>query len=168
MIVFQNKKFKIKTEKVKLPDSSTIDFASLQKNPGADILALIEKDTIILIRQYRPAVKKWIYQLPGGKIEDDETPIQNAIKELEEEIGYKAEKMKLIGKFYTSPHISNDLQYIFLARDLKKTKRHLEKGEQIKLKKVKLSTAYKMVANGKINDSTTIAALMILKNMNLK
>ena len=163
MIVFQNKKFKIKIEKIRLPNGEIIDFASLVKRAGTNIIPFIDKDTILMNYQYRPAIKKWIYQLAGGKVEKSETPIQNAFKELEEELGYKAGKMRLIGKVYSAPHISNDFQYIFIATELKKVKRHLEKGELIKLRRLRIKDALKMVYNGKITDSITIAALMMLK-----
>jgi len=69
-------------------------------------------------------------------VEVDETPKQNAMKELEEELGYKAKTMKLIGKFYSAPHISNDLQYIFLATGLKKIRKRLEYGENIRTRRM--------------------------------
>jgi ADP-ribose pyrophosphatase len=150
-------------EKIKLPDGETLDFASVVKRPGTNLIPLLNKDTILMIRQYRPAIKKWIYQLSGGKVEKGETPLQNAFKEIEEELGYKASKMKLIAKFYSAPHISNDFQYVFLATGLRKTKRHLEKGELIRLYPVKIKDAIKMIRNGKIIDATTIAALMMLE-----
>ena len=164
MIVFQNRKFRIKAERIKLPNGETIDFASLIKRPGTNIIPFIDKETILMNYQYRPAIRRWIYQLAGGKVEESETPLQNARKELEEELGYRAGRMKLIGKFYSAPHISNDLQYVFVATSLKKVKKHLEKGELIRLRRIKMSDAVEMACNGKIIDAITIAGLMMFKN----
>lgn len=162
MIAFHNKRFSLKVEKIKLPDGGSFNFASIAKRPGTNLIPLLNRDTILMIRQYRPAIKKWIYQLSGGEVEKGETPLQNAFKEIEEELGYKASKMKLIAKFYSAPHISNDFQYVFLATGLKKTKPHLEKGELIKLYPVKIKDAIKMIHDGKITDSISIAGLMML------
>jgi ADP-ribose pyrophosphatase len=164
MIAYRAKNFQIKVKKVRLPDGGSMDFASLIQQPGTNIIPLIDKDTILLNYQYRPAVKKWLYQLAGGIIEKDETPLQNAHKELEEELGYKATKMKLMAKFYTAPHVSNEFQYVFIATGLKKTKAHLEKGEMIKPRRVKIRDAIRMVHGGKITDSSTIIGLLLLKD----
>ena len=163
MIAFRNKKFSLRVEKWRLPDGSTAEFASLVKRPGTNIIPFINADTILLIKQYRRPIRKWIYQLSGGKIEKGETPLQNAFKEIEEELGYKASKMKLIGKFYSAPHISNDFQYVFVATGLKKTKQRLERGELIKVYPVKLKDAIKMVRSGKVIDSVTAASLLLLE-----
>lgn len=165
MKVFQNRKFYIKVEKVKAPGGGKIEFASLIKQPGTDVIPLLGKDTILLNYQYRPAIGKWIYQLPGGKIEKGETPAQNAMKELEEELGYKAGKMKLVAKVHTAPHITNDLQYIFLATNLRKTRPHLERGEMIRCRRMKIRDAIKMVQSGKITDSATMIGLLIIKDL---
>ncbi len=146
---------------MKLPDGETIKFASLVKKPGTNIVALLDKHTILLDRQYRPAIKKWIYELPGGKIEKGETPAHNAFRELEEETGYKASKMELLLKLYNAPHVSNDFQYIFLATGLKKTKQHLERGEIIKLCRIKIRDLDKMIEKGRITDAATIVGLML-------
>lgn len=163
MINFRCKKFYIETRKIKLPNGQVHEFSILFKRPGTNIIPLLPDGMVLLISQYRPAVKKWIYQLPGGKIEKNETPRENAVKELEEEIGYRAREMKLVGKLYSAPHISNDLQYIFVAKDLKKTERHLEEGELIRTKRIKLKKAIQMAREGKLKDSVTAAALLMLK-----
>jgi ADP-ribose pyrophosphatase len=165
MIAFRNKKFYIKVEDVKLPSGKTIRFANLIKQPGTNIIPLLDNDTVLLALQYRTAIKKWIYQLAGGRIEGRETPLQNARKELEEELGYRAGKMKLIAKVYTAPHISNDYQYIFIATDLRRTRQHLEQGEWIKIRRIKIKDAIRMVQTGRITDSTTVAGLLMLEKL---
>lgn len=163
-IDFRCRKFYIETKRVKLPNGDVQEFSTLVKRPGANIIPLLGDGTLLLALQYRPAVKKWVYQLAGGRVERGETPRQNAFKELEEELGYRAKEMRLIGKMYSAPHISNDLQYIFVAKGLKKTKKHLEKGEDIKTKRLKISTAIKMAREGKIEDAVTVAALLMLNH----
>ncbi len=165
VVNFRCRKFYIETKKVKLPNGDVQTFSTLVKRPGTNIIPLLDDGTMLLAFQYRPAAKKWVYQLAGGKVELGETPKQNAFKELEEELGYKAGEMKLVGKLYSAPHISNDLQYIFVAKKLKKTKRHLEKGENIKTKRLKVKTAIDMARKGKIEDAVTAAALLMFDSV---
>lgn len=134
-IAFKNKKFSVHVENITLPNKEKIEFATVIKQHGTIVIPFLDKNTIIINRQYRPAIKKWIYEFPGGKIEKGETPKENALKELEEETGYKAKKMSFVCKIYTTPYISNDLQYIYTAHGLQKKKVKLEKGEVIKVKK---------------------------------
>lgn len=166
-IVFKHKKFSVQTEDVILPDGHKINFASVIKQDGTAIIALLDKDTILLNRQYRVPVKKWIYELPGGKIEKGETPRGNAVKELEEETGYLAKNIKLVAKIHPAPYICNDFQYLFLCTDLIKTRQQLEKGEVIKLKKVKIEDALKMVQKGKIVDAVTMLAILMIRDSKL-
>lgn len=162
MIAFKGKKFLVNVEKVKLPSGESIRFETVMKQAGTVVIPLVDKTTILMNLQYRVPVKTWIYEFPGGKIEKNETARQNALKELEEELGYKAGKMKFIAKIHPAPYITNDVQHIFLATDLRKTKRSLEKGEIIKMKRIKIKNAMKMLKAGKITDAATIIALLML------
>ncbi|MDE1811037.1 MAG: NUDIX hydrolase [Candidatus Micrarchaeota archaeon] len=162
MIAFKSKKFKVQVEKVKLPNGDLVDFASIMRRPGTSIIPFIDKDTILVAYQYRPAVERWILNLAGGTVEESETPLQNAVKELEEELGYRAKKMKLVAKLYPAPYMCNEAEYIFVATGLTKTKRHLEKGEQIRTRKIKVKDAVRMARTGKISDAITAAALMMI------
>lgn len=162
MIAFKNKKFMVKTERVRMPNGDRVEFATIVRRPGTSIIPFIDKDTILIANQYRPAVKKWILNLAGGTVEKSETPMQNAVKELEEELGYRAQKMRLVGKLHPAPYMSNATEYIFIATGLTKTKRHLERGEQIRTRKIKLKEAIRMARTGRISDAITAAALMML------
>jgi len=159
MIAFKGKKFSVKVEKVKLPGGSTILFQSVTKQPGTAVIPLLGRDTIVMNLQYRPAVKKWIYELPGGKIEKGETPRANALKELQEELGLKAERIRLVARLHPAPYLTNDVQHLFLAQGLKQTKRRLEKGEIIKIRRVRIAQALRMCERGEITDATTIVGV---------
>ena len=162
MYVFKGRKFSVRVEDVRLPNGKVLATEAAIKRPGANVIPFVDKDTILLTYQYKPVVKKWLLQLAGGKLEEGETPLENAHKKLEEELGYTASSMRLIAKFYTAPHISNDFQYIFVAMKLKKSRKALEEHEVIKTRRVKLSKAISMVRLGKITDATTMAALLML------
>jgi ADP-ribose pyrophosphatase len=131
------------------------------KSPKAvGILPLIDKDKVILIRQFRFAINKEIWEIPAGKLDRGEKPEIGAKRELKEETGYEARELKKIGEFYLSPGYSTEYMYLFLARRLKKGEQNLDKGEKIKEVKIfSKKEVLKMIKSRKIVDAKTILAL---------
>jgi ADP-ribose pyrophosphatase len=121
---------------------------------------LIDKDKVILIRQFRFAINKEIWEIPAGMLRKGEKPEVGAKRELKEETGYEARKIKKIGEFYFTPGHSNEYMYLFLTRELKKGEQSLEKGEKIKEVKIfSKKEVLKMIKSRKIVDAKTILAL---------
>jgi ADP-ribose pyrophosphatase len=124
------------------------------------ILPLIEKDKIVLIRQFRFPINKEIWEIPAGKLDRGEKPEVGAKRELKEETGYVAKNLKKIGEFYLSPGYSTEYMYLFLAQGLKKGEQSLDKGEKIKEVKIfSKKEVLKMIKSRKIVDAKTILAL---------
>jgi len=115
---------------------------------------------VILVTQYRRAADRTLLEIPAGKIEDGETPRQAAIREMTEEIGYSG-RLKSLMKWYLAPGYSTELMHVFVATDLRKTRRGpLDEDENIRIRKLKLTAAIKKCLNGEILDSKTIASLL--------
>jgi ADP-ribose pyrophosphatase len=124
------------------------------------IVPVINRESIILVAQYRRAAEKTLLEIPAGKIEEGETPQQAAVREMAEEIGYSGELERLL-EWYLAPGYSTELMHVFVATNLKKTKRGiLDEDENIRIRKMKLSTAVKKCLDGNIEDCKTIAALL--------
>jgi ADP-ribose pyrophosphatase len=124
------------------------------------ILPLIEKDKIVLIRQFRFPINKEIWEIPAGKLDKGEKPEIGAKRELKEETGYEARELKKIGEFYLSPGYSTEYMYLFLAKGLKKGEQSLDKGEKIREVKIfSRKEVLKMIKTRKIVDAKTILAL---------
>ena len=124
------------------------------------ILPLIEKDKIVLIRQFRFPINKEIWEIPAGKLDKGEKPEIGAKRELKEETGYEAKNLKKIGEFYLAPGYSTEYMYLFLAQGLKKGEQNLDKGEKIKEVKIfSRKEVLKMIKTRKIVDAKTILAL---------
>jgi ADP-ribose pyrophosphatase len=120
----------------------------------------ISGSNVILITQYRRAANKVLLEIPAGKIENDETPRQAAIREMAEEIGCTGTLRPLL-KWYLAPGYSTELMYVFVAMNLKKiTRGVLDDDENIRIRKIRLGEAIKICLNGKIKDAKTIAALL--------
>src|SRR6188768_3455391 len=115
-------------------------------HPGASvILPLLDEDKIVMIRNYRVAIDKELWELPAGTLEPGEPPLETAYRELEEETGYRAAEMEPLPTFYTSPGINNELMYPFIARKLTPTEQKLDAGEQISVEVLPLEKVLQLI-----------------------
>ena len=131
------------------------------KHPGAAaILAFDEKDRIILVRQHRYP-HGYILEIPAGTLEKGESPKRCALREIQEETGYKAKGMSHLITYYPSVGYNTEAIHCFVASGLTQVKRKLDTDEFITVKKMELSKLIKMIKSGKIIDSKTICAVMV-------
>ncbi|MBP3821229.1 NUDIX hydrolase [bacterium] len=134
---------------------------------GVVIAAFKDKETILLVKQYRYPLKCVNIELPAGKLEPNENPDIASKRELEEETGYRAKNWKSLGYINTTPGICTEKLYLYLATDLEFVGEHPDEGEVIKCYEYKLSDVYKMIYNGEINDAKTICTITRAKGLNL-
>ena len=126
----------------------------------AAILAFDEKGKIILVNQHR-FPHGYILEIPAGTLEKGETPRKCALREIEEETGYKAKKMTHFLTYYPSVGYNQEAIHCFLASGLTKSKTHLDTDEFITVKKMDLKKLINMIKKDKIIDSKTICAVMV-------
>jgi len=131
------------------------------KHPGAAaILAFDEKGKIILVRQHRFPLG-YILEIPAGTLEKGESPKRCALREIQEETGYKAKKMTHLITYYPSVGYNTEEIHCFVASGLTQVKKKLDTDEFITVKKMELPRLIKMIKSGKIIDSKTICAVMV-------
>ena len=131
------------------------------KHPGASaILAFDEKGRIILIRQHR-FPRGYILEIPAGTLEKGESPKRCALREIQEETGYKAKRMTHLTTIYPSVGYNTEAIHCFVASGLTRVKRKLDTDEFITVKKMEFQRFIKMIKSGKIIDSKTICAVMV-------
>ncbi len=148
---------------VKLPDGKRSK-REIVSHPGAvAIIALLPPKKIILVKQYRKAAEKEMLEVPAGTLNINESPLACARRELEEETGYRARRLKKILTFYPSPGYSDEKIHLFQASGLGKTTQTLEADEFIKIEIVSLTKIKKLISSGKIKDGKTLIALSCLK-----
>ena len=131
------------------------------KHPGAAaMLAFDEKDRIILVRQHRYP-HGYVLEIPAGTLEKGESPKACALREIQEETGYKAKRMIHLVTYYPSVGYNTETIHCFVASGLTQVKKKLDTDEFITVKKMELPKLLKMIKAGKIVDSKTICAVMI-------
>lgn len=166
-LAYNCKYLKIIEEDFITPNGKKHKYYIIKRNDYVIVLAR-EKNYLYLIEQYRYTVKSKLLQVVAGAVEKGETPLQAAKKELKEEAGIKAKKIKKLGWFYAYYGCAKQKAYVFLAEDLEFGKQkpdELEKEGGIKVIKLKISGVKKMIKSGKIKDCDTLSAfgLFILK-----
>lgn len=137
----------------------------VEHSDSVGIVALDDKENIILVEQFRVATGNSLLEIPAGKIENDETPKVAALREMNEEIGYTG-KLSPFFQSYLAPGYDTEKMYFFLASELKISKKRLPQDydEEIRIKRMALNSAFKKCISGKIIDCKTIAAVMMIIN----
>ena len=150
----------LKSDKVMLPDGNTSSREWI-KHPGAVCcIPILPDGRIGLIKQYRYPVKKQMIEIPAGKLDKNEIPEKCALRELEEEIGYKANKLTLLANIHPAVGFTDEKMWLYLAEDLVKTKQSLDADEFLEIIPTKLNEAVDMVWSGKITDVKTIIGIL--------
>ena len=130
-------------------------------HPGAvAIVPFVDRGHILLLRQFRYAAKGDLWEIPAGTREKKEPPLSCAKRELEEETGFKAEKWKLLTRFFAAPGISDEIMTLYRADALSPGQKKLDHDEWIVHQKVSLSKARQMIQKGTIRDAKTIVGIL--------
>ena len=124
------------------------------------IVAIDEKDNVLLINQYRKPVEKELLEIPAGGMEPGEDPVATVRRELREETGYLPRKVERLGGFYSTPGYCTEYLYLYLATDLTLSPLHAEDTESISLVRVPVSQISDLITSGSICDAKSIAGLL--------
>jgi len=144
---------------VKLPNGRTTRI-TLIIHPGAVIIApFLNKNTVVMMRQFRPALKKYIYELPAGTLDPKEVLATCARRELLEETGLKTKKLTKLGAIYPVPGYSTEIIHIFKAEQLTLTEAQPEEYEVIETIPMTKLQVRQLLAQGKLMDAKSICAL---------
>lgn len=119
---------------------------------------------ILLVRQYRHAAQQYLWELCAGRIDEGESELVAAKRELHEETGFTARRWKRILRYYASPGFVAETMAVYVARDLQAGTAQPEEDEEIEVKFFPLSQAVRQVMTGRILDGKTIAGVLWLKN----
>jgi 8-oxo-dGTP pyrophosphatase MutT (NUDIX family) len=115
---------------------------------------------VCLIRQFRHAAGGWVWELPAGKLEPREPPLETAHRELREEAGTNAQNWQSLGTYVSSPGVFTEIVHLYLARELDSVKMAHEAAELIEVHWVELEDACTRALHGDINDGKTALGLL--------
>ncbi|MEG1310882.1 MAG: NUDIX hydrolase [Romboutsia sp.] len=163
--VYTGKVISLKVDTVEIERQGYQKREIVEHGGAVGIVAITNDNEVILVKQFRKAIEKVIWEIPAGKLEIGENPKDCAIRELKEETGYSAENLKLVYKFYTSAGFSNQKMYIYLATGLVAGDNNLENGENLEVYKINLEEAYSMISRNEIEDAKTSIGLLLSKEL---
>ncbi len=152
--------FSLRTDRAISPRTGRdYDFFILESSPWVNVIPITPQDEVVLIRQYRHGIRDVTLEIPGGLVEDDETPEEAALRELYEETGYKASETISLGSVYPNPAIQNNLSYSFIAKDVFLAgEQEQDEKEDIEILCRPLAEIPRLIREGEINHSLILSA----------
>lgn len=149
--------------------SSTVNFYVLEAPHWINILALTPENNVVLVEQYRAGIHESSLEIPGGMVDENESPEEAAKRELLEETGYQSKKWTSLGKVSANAAILNNYTYMYLAEDcIKVDEQNLDKNEDIDIHILEMKEFLELVKNSTVHHSIVVAAVAhLLLHMNL-
>lgn len=157
--VFDGRLLKVYLDDVELTNGDTSIREFVHHPGGAAVVALDGEGNVYLERQFRYPYHKVVLEIPAGKLEQGEDPFDAIKRELKEEIGAEAGRWDALGYIMPSVGYTDEMLYLFLARDLTFGDRHLDRDEFLEPFKMPFAQALAQAADGRLNDAKTLAAL---------
>lgn len=158
--VFTGRVIQFNLEQVRLPNDHVATLEIIHHPGGAAVVALDDANRICLVRQYRHAVGGYIWEIPAGKIDDKEPPLQTAQRELEEEAGRTAKQWRSLGDYLSSPGFVTEVVHLFLATGLTEVDHRLEASEVLESHWFPFEQVLQMAHSGELRDGKSLAALL--------
>lgn len=162
-VLLEHPRLTIVEDKVRLPDGATTEYVlqSPVAHHSVAIIAINESNQILLQQEYSYPPNEILWQLPGGSIQNQETPKEAALRELSEESGYTAESVRSIGSYYTNNRRSNEKQFVVVCTNLKPHKLDADPEEFINNQWVSLRELQKMIKDGLVQNVYLLAAMQL-------
>lgn len=146
-------------EQVTLPNGARTEFEIVRHPGGAAAVAIDDRAQVCLLRQWRYVVGGWIWELPAGKLDPNETPATTAERELREEAGLVAARWTPLGRAISSPGVFTEVVHLFLAQDLTQVGAQTEAHECLEVHWLPLREALAWADNDQIADAKTVIGL---------
>lgn len=167
-LIYKGKIIDFYKDTIQLPDGREAIWDYIDHKGAAAVVPLDDEGNIIMVSQYRNAIKKQTLEIPAGGINKGEDPLECAARELEEETGYTVKSIEPLTSIYTAIAYCNEIIYVYFAKVGEKKEQHLDEDEYVEVKKYSLEELENMILNGTIQDTKTISSILAYKLKYLK
>ena len=157
--VFTGRVIEVNIERVELPNGTTASLEIIRHPGGAAVLALDTENRVCVLRQFRHAAGGWVWELPAGKIDDREPPLDTARRELEEEAGVAAGSWESLGDYLSSPGVLTEVVHLFLATQLTALPPRPEEHEVLEVHWLPFKDVLQMARSGELRDGKSLVAV---------
>jgi ADP-ribose pyrophosphatase len=161
-VLFEGRMLRVERDTVRLPNGLQTS-REVVRHPGAVGIIALQDQQLLLVRQYRYAIAQETLEIPAGKIDPQEPPLACAVRELREETGYLG-TMEHISTFYTTPGFTDEVMYLFLARDLVWDPLTPDDDEFIEVERIPWDEAVQRAQQNEFNDGKTILGILLVKD----
>ena len=158
--VFRGRVLTLNLEQVRLPNGKVAELEIAHHPGGAAVVAIDAEGRVCLLRQFRHAAGGWLTELPAGKLDGGEPPLECARRELAEEAGVSARRWEKLGEFYSSPGVLTEVIHLFLAHDLEPVDASPEEHEVLEASWVPVQEAMDLAASGRLQDAKSVIGLL--------
>lgn len=159
-LIFDGKILHLYKDDILLPNGHPAFREYIRHQGAVCVVPLTEQKDIILVEQYRYPMKNLTLEIPAGKLDPGETPLQGAVRELEEETGLRNADLRFIGELYTSPAILTEVIHMYIATGFTAGEQHPDDDEFVRLVTMPLDKAVQKILDGEIKDAKTQAAVL--------
>jgi len=169
--VYAGRVLNLDIDQVRFPDGSIGELELIRHAGAAAVVPFLDDPRqpdarLLLIRQYRYAADRFLYEIPAGRLDPGETPIECARRELLEETGCTADALRPLGSFFTTPGFIDEYIHVFIATGLTRGVASPERDEFIQSESHTSLGALRMIERGEIVDGKTIIALLLADRLN--
>jgi len=158
--IYTNKWLSLREDLVALPDGRTTIYGVVSCGHCVGVLPFIDRDTVLLVRQYRYVARRATWEMPTGGVHEAESVEEAAQRELAEEVGYRAGRVVHVCTYQTSKSVMDETAHLFLAEGLVGAPRPPDETEFIDVHAFPFTEALRMVLSGEIQDSMTVIAVL--------
>ena len=160
--IFEGKMITLQVDTVAMPDGRTAT-REIVKHPGAAAVMALLDGKLLVVEQFRKPLEKFQIEIPAGKLDAGEDPLEAAARELEEETGYRADSLTLVSAFFTSPGFADEKLYLYFAENVTVGTQQTDEDEYLQVEAITLEQAEAYIAEGRISDAKTILAVYAWK-----
>lgn len=163
--VFSGRLVKLRVDRVRLPDGRESTREIVVHRGAVAAVPLIDSDRVIMVRQFRQAAGETLLEIPAGTLDPGEDPVDCVVRELEEEIGYHANRVTPMFRSYLAPGYSSEMLHTFLAEDLVQVSSSSDEDEFIEIVEIPLDEAVDKILTGEIKDAKSICGILMAKRI---
>ena len=161
---FRGRVFSVRTDELRFPDGNVYPIDVIEHRGSYGVIATTADGSVVLVRQFRPAVGRTLWEIPAGTAEPGESVLDGARRELAEETGFRARSMRPLGTLYMTPGFCNEVMHFVHASDLEAGEQDLDDDERIDARTFTPAEARELTARGQVADAKTLLALLWLES----